>query len=182
MLGPTLVGERIRLIAPTEEMLPTFIRWLADPDVIRFLGMTHPLSLAQEKEWFDRTARSEKDITWAMMLGDRLIGITGIHDIHWKNRRAITGSLIGETDEWRKGYASEAHRLRTRYGFMELNLEKLVSGAFIDNIGSIRALEKSGYRQCGLSRRHEFRHGRWYDFWHGEVLREEWLADNSLSG
>jgi RimJ/RimL family protein N-acetyltransferase len=176
MLGPTILGERVRLVAPNEEMLPTYIRWLADPDIVRYLGILFPPSIGQEKEWFDRVCRSNDDIIWAIMVGDKLIGTSGIHRIHWRNRRAITGSLIGEKDEWRKGYASEAHRLRTQYAFEQLNLEKLESEAFTENLGSIRALEKSGYRQCGLARRHEFRHGKWHDFWLGEVLRDEWRA------
>jgi [ribosomal protein S5]-alanine N-acetyltransferase len=121
-------------------------------------------------------------VFWVIALGERIIGTSGIHDISWRNRRAMTGSLIGEKDEWRKGYASEAHRLRTRYAFEELGLEKLQSSAVVENVGSIRALEKSGYRQYGIARRHEFRNGRWYDMWFGEVLRDEWREAQPASG
>ncbi|MDX1932038.1 MAG: GNAT family protein [Capsulimonadales bacterium] len=176
MLGPTLIGERVRLIAPNEEMLPMFIRWLADPEVVRFLGIRFPPSIGQERDWFDRVSKSADDIVWVIAVGDRPIGTSGIHRIDWRNRRGLTGSLIGEKDEWRKGYATEAHRLRTRYAFEELNLEKLESAAIAGNAGSIRALEKAGYRQCGLARRHEFRQGQWHDEWRGEVLRDEWRS------
>ena len=174
MLGPILEGERLRLIPPTETMLETYIRWLADREVTRYLGRTTPPSLTEEREWFERVTRSETDIIWAIMLGDKVIGTSGIHSIDWPNRHAGTGSMIGEKDEWRKGYASEAHRLRTRFAFHDLGLEKLTSSAAVENIGSIRALEKSGYRQWGISRRHVWREGAWHDMWHGEVLRDEW--------
>jgi len=174
MLGPILQGERVRMIPPTPEMLPTFIRWLSDTDVNRYLGLGTPPSLAEEQEWYDRTARSKDDLVWAIMLGDKLIGTSGIHRIDWRNRRAITGVLLGEKEEWGKGYATEAHALRTRYAFDELGLEKLMTEAFMENRGSIRALEKTGYRQYGTTRHHIFRHGRWHDFWLAELLRDEW--------
>ena len=179
MLGPVIVGEKVRLVTPSEEMLPAYIRWFGDPDITRYLGLPFPPSLAMEKEWFERTARSDKDIVWAIFVGDKLIGTTGIHGIDYQNRHAVTGSLIGEKDEWGKGYASDAHKIRTRYAFEMLGLEKIQSGAFTENIGSIRALEKSGYRQYGLERRHVYRHGRWHDHWLGELLREDWERDNT---
>ena len=177
MLGPVLIGERgVRLAPITIEMLPTFVGWFADTDVTRYLTLRFPPSPAMEQEWFDRTASSPEDIVWAVLVGERLIGTTGIHRIHWLNRRALTGNLIGEKTEWGKGYGSETVRLRTRFAFTELGLEKLTTKVFVENVGSRRALEKAGYRQCGLARRDEWRHGRWHDMWLGEVLRDEWLA------
>jgi RimJ/RimL family protein N-acetyltransferase len=182
MLGPILSGERVRMVPPTPEMLPAYLRWFSDTEVTRYLGHATPLSLAEEQEWFDRTARSKDDVVWAIMVGDKLIGASGIHRIDWRNRRAITGVMLGEKDEWSKGYATEAHALRTRYAFEELGLEKLMSEAFIENRGSIRALEKTGYRQYGTARHHIFREGRWHDFWLGELLRDEWLEARATTG
>ncbi len=174
MFGPVLTGERLRLAPPTPEMLPDFIRWLADPEVTRYLGVTFPPTLASEQEWFERMSKSGDDIIWAILLGDAVIGVTGIHHINWRQRRAITGNLIGEKSEWNKGYGSEAVRLRTRYAFDELNLEKIQTAAFMENVGSRRVLEKAGYQQIGVARRHEWRHGKWHDMWLAELLREDW--------
>jgi RimJ/RimL family protein N-acetyltransferase len=179
MFGPNIAGERVRLGPPDATMIPAFLRWLADPDVTRYLGAGFPPSHTMEQEWLDRIARSEADVVWAVWAtdgeaGDRLIGTTGIHGLNWRDRRATTGNLIGEKAEWRKGYGSEAVRLRTRYAFEMLGLQKVMTEAFAENLASIRALEKAGYRQCGTLRRHVFRHGRWHDFWVAELLREEW--------
>lgn len=179
MFGPNIVGERVRLGPPDATMIPAFLRWMADPEVIRYLTPTFPPSEAMEQEWLDRMARDENQVLWAVWAtdgeaGDRLIGTTGIHRLNWRDRRAVTGNLIGEKAEWGKGYGSEVVRLRTRYAFEMLGLEKVMTEAFQENRGSIRALEKAGYRQCGTLRRHIYRHGRWHDFWLAELLREEW--------
>jgi RimJ/RimL family protein N-acetyltransferase len=176
MLGPILQGERVRLVPTSPEMLPAFIEWLADTEVTRYLGRDCPFSLAQEQEWYERICKSDDQIHWGIMLGEKLIGTIGIHQIDWRQRHAVTGIILGAKEEWGKGYAPEAQALRTRFAFEELGLEKLMTSAIRENTRSIRALEKVGYRQCGLFRRHIFRQGRWHDMWHAELLRDEWLS------
>jgi RimJ/RimL family protein N-acetyltransferase len=176
MFGPVLRGERVRLAPPIEDYLPHYCRWFADLEVTRYLILRNPPSPGMEREWLDRVARSETDVVWAILVGDRLIGNTGIHAIDWRNRHASTGIMLGEKAEWGKGYATEVMRLRTRYAFRELGLEKLSSSALMDNEGSKRALMRAGYRQYGVSRRDQYRDGRWQDLWLCDVLREEWQA------
>jgi RimJ/RimL family protein N-acetyltransferase len=176
MLGPILEGPRVRLVPTTEEMLPQFISWFADAEITRFLGRDNPPSMKEEREWYERICASEKDVVWAITVEGKLIGTIGIHAINFRNRNAVTGIMIGEKDEWGKGYAPEAQTLRARYAFEELGLEKLMTEAFAENTRSIRSLEKVGYRQIGVRRRHIFRGGRWHDMWLGELLRDEWTG------
>ena len=128
----------------------------ADMEVTRYMLYRHPLSDKGETEWLERTATDDKMVMWAIIArsSGRLVGNTGIHDINWRNRHAMTGIVIGEKDEWGKGYAGEAMRLRTRYAFLELGLEKLITTVVNPNEASRRALERAGYKQCGLYRRH----------------------------
>lgn len=174
MLGSNIQGSLVRLVPPSEEMISQFLRWFADMEVTRYLTLQNPPSTRMEEEWLDRAARSESDVLWAITADGRTIGTIGIHAIDWRHRQAQTGTVIGEKECWHRGYASEAMRLRTRYAFEELNLVKLTTRVFAENVGSIRALEKAGYRQCGLARRDAYMHGRWHDSWMGELLREEW--------
>lgn len=174
MLGPIMHGSLVRLVPPAEAMIPQFVRWFADTEVTRYLTLQNPPSVKMEEEWLDRIARSETNILWAITAGDQTIGTIGIHAIDWRHRQAQTGTVIGERECWRRGYASEAMLLRTRYAFEELNLEKLTTRVFAENVGSRRALERAGYRQCGLARKDAYMHGRWHDSWLGELLREEW--------
>lgn len=182
IFGPIIQGQLIRLQPLTKDMIPLFCRWFADLEVTRYLVLRFPPSPGMEAEWLERTARSDVDVVWAITVDGRPIGSIGIHASDWRNRRASTGIMIGERSEWGKGYASEAMRLRTRFAFEELGLEKLSTWVFTENKGSIRALEKAGYKGCGLARKHEYRRGRWHDAWLGEVLREEWAGANSEPG
>lgn len=177
MFGPILRGTKIHLAPPQPSYLETYIRWFADLMVTRYLSIPSTLSLKQEEEWFERMSSAPDHVVWAILLNedDTLIGNTGLHSIDWRHRHAESGIMIGETVHWGKGYASEAMRLRTAYAFSELGLEKVGTRVYDDNVASRRALEKAGYRQCGLLRRQRFGGGKWHDEWLGEILRDEWV-------
>jgi RimJ/RimL family protein N-acetyltransferase len=178
MLGPVIEGERIRLEPPRPEFIPAYQRWFADREVTRYLRYRTPLTAKQQEQWLEDRARDEHGVLWTIVVKEngRPIGNTALERIDWRNRRAESGTVIGERDEWGKGYATEAMRLRTRYAFRELGLEKLYTAVFLPNDASRRALERAGYRQCGLHRRHLLVDGRWHDAWLGEILRDEWEA------
>ena len=176
MFGPVIEGERVRLEPPRSEHAATFQRWFADMEVTRYLLHRHPPTLRQEEDFLESAAEDRHRVLWVIVLrdGGKLIGATGLEKIDWRTRDAESGIMIGDRSEWRRGHASEAMRLRTEYAFQELGLRKVWTGVWLPNHGSRRALEKAGYRQCGLMRRHAFVDGRWLDVWLAEVHRDDW--------
>jgi ribosomal-protein-alanine N-acetyltransferase len=180
MLGPVIEGERVRLEPPRAEYLAAFVRWFADMEITRYLLHRTPLTAKQQEEWLEATSRDEHVVLWSIVVKEsgRLIGNTALERISWRNRHAESGTVIGEKDEWGKGYASEAMRLRTAYAFCELGLEKVYTFVVATNEASRRGLERAGYRECGRSRRHYLVDGRWHDAWIGEILREDWEREN----
>ncbi len=178
MLGPVIVGERVRLEPARPENAPTYIRWFADRAVTRYLVVRYPSSLKQQEEWIEQMAASEHDVLWAMAraVDGGLVGNLGLHRIAWRNRNAEIGYVIGERDQWGKGFATEAVKLATAYAFLELGLEKVWATVTAPNEASRRALERNGYTQCALFRRDRYVDGAWHDLWVGEILRDEWQS------
>lgn len=174
MFGPVLRGDHVTLRPADDSDPPRFIPWFADMEVTRYLGRRMAVALYYEVEMLKKLGESDQDVWWVIEVAGEAIGATGIHNIDWLNAHAVTGIVIGEKQHWRKGYATEAMRLRTRYAFRELNLHKLMTEVFVGNEASRRALEKNGYRTIGTHRDHFFTLGRWHDVWIGEVLREDW--------
>lgn len=174
MLGPTLAGERLTLSPPTEEDLPLFCRWFADREITRYLLTQFPPSPQQEQDWFQRIASNQTDVVWVLRVDGQTIGSTGVHGIDWINRHATTGTMIGEREQWGKGYGTESVRLRTAFAFDDLGLERLETEVFSQNIGMHRALERSGYRKIGTRQHYIYRGGCWHDVSLLELLRDEW--------
>jgi RimJ/RimL family protein N-acetyltransferase len=57
------------------------------------------------------------------------------------------GYLIGDREVWGKGYATEAIVALSDFAFSELGLTELTAGAYSENQGSIRVLEKCGFEK-----------------------------------
>ena len=174
MFGPVLRGERVTLRPGREDDAEHFVRWFADMEVTRFLARRMAITLEDEKEFLKKVGESKDDVWWVIEAENKPIGAVGIHGISWLDANGSTGIVIGEKDCWNKGYATDAMRLRTRYAFRELNLHKLKTQAYMENEGSRRALQKTGYTQAGIQRQEFYKDGRWHDVWEGELLREDW--------
>jgi len=54
---------------------------------------------------------------------------------------------------WGKGYATEAVRAVLKFGFRVLKLHRMEAGCAVDNIASIRVLEKVGMQMEGQRRK-----------------------------
>jgi RimJ/RimL family protein N-acetyltransferase len=178
MFGPLLRGEKVTLRPARENDAGDFVRWFADMEVTRFLSRRMAITLQQEQEFLKKIGESKDDVWWVLEADGKAIGATGIHRIDWIDANGTTGIVIGDKDYWRKGYATEAMQLRTRYAFRELNLHKLLTEVDTDNEASKKALERNGYRSVGIRREQTFREGKWKDRWLGEVLREDWEKTN----
>lgn len=114
-----LEGEKIYLRPMEKADLPVFIRWLSDPEITRFTTM-QAYTMEDETQWYDKMTTSGNDEIWCIHLkaSDKLIGNCGYHG----NTRhpgyegeAFLGIIIGEKDEWGKGYGTDAFRTLIDY-------------------------------------------------------------------
>jgi len=55
--------------------------------------------------------------------------------------------------QWRKGYATEALNCLLEFGFNTLNLHRIEAGCAVNNLGSIKVLEKVGMSYEGRKRK-----------------------------
>jgi RimJ/RimL family protein N-acetyltransferase len=120
--------------------------------------------LEDEHEWFDRIRAQTDSLTWGIWdITDerKLIGTTGLHDIGGDHiRQATSGSMIFRQEYWGKGIATAIHKARTWYAFEQLGLHRLKSQALQPNVGSRKALERSGYCLVYTERNFLFVDGR----------------------
>ena len=179
MKNPFLIGERIYLRPLDEEDLDRCLRWINDPEVLHTLGRRFPMSRTLEKEWLAGHYKSEKRFSFAIVLkdGDRHIGNCGFNDIDYVNRKAVFGILIGEKDQWGRGYGPEAARLVVDYGFKQLGMHRISLEVYSHNTRAQRAYEKVGFVLEGRMRESHFRDGCYYDTLVMAILEGEWKGE-----
>jgi RimJ/RimL family protein N-acetyltransferase len=172
-----LRGKKSVLCPLDKEMhLRNCYRWMNDSELNCFLAIFLPQTKPKEEEWFDKANKDDKSIVFAIeTLDGRHIGMIGLHNINWKDRTAMTGTVIGEKELWGKGYGTDAKMLLLYFAFNTLGLEKICSETFEFNERSKNYSLKCGYVIEGKKRKQMFSNGKRWDVIVLGVLREEWL-------
>jgi [ribosomal protein S5]-alanine N-acetyltransferase len=176
MHNPFLVGERIYLRPLDTDDLERCLRWINDPGITSTLTMRFPMSRSQEESWLLSHYKDQSNLSLAIVIknDDQHIGNCGLHSIDYVNRNAEFGIMLGESDQWGKGYAPEAGQLIVNYGFKQLAMHRIYLNVYSHNNRAKRAYEKLGFVHEGIMRESYFRDGRYYDSLIMAILESEW--------
>jgi RimJ/RimL family protein N-acetyltransferase len=172
------VGTQVRL-RPLErsDLNPTYLSWLNDSEVTRYLETgTFPTTRGDLDQFYDSLRGSRSQVIFAIeeRKKSRHIGNVKLGPIHWVNRSATLGILVGEKQYWGKGIGKEATRLLVEYGFYRLNLNRINLGVFAEHEPAIRCYAAIGFKVEGRFRQALFRDGEYKDhLWMG-LLRSEY--------
>ena len=125
--------------------------WLRDPLVNEFLEVRHHIPNQSELEqYIARINSSDDNLLLGIFLKDNVhIGNIKIGPINWLYERGMIGILIGQRDEWGKGYATEAIGGLTHYAFEHLHLSAVWAGCYSTNWASFKAFLNVGYKESG---------------------------------
>ena len=77
-------------------------------------------------------------------------------------------------DHWRKGYTTEALTRLLDFGFNDLKLHRIEAGCAVENIASIKTLEKVGFTREGMKRKKLPIRGEWKDNFFYGILEEDY--------
>jgi len=177
MQNPFLVGERIYLrpLEPFQDY-HLYATWRNDEEIRRYFSI-YPTSDTRGKERLEQFYKDGKHLVFGVALNEdyRLIGLVGLKDINYINQTAEFYIIIGDRTIWGKGYGTEATKLMLRYGFMELNLNRIQTQDMEDNIGGWRADEKAGFKYEGTLRSVIQRFGKYTNVRVYSMLRHEYF-------
>jgi diamine N-acetyltransferase len=179
-----IYGDRIRFRAIDRDDLPTFVKWINDPEVRQGTGIYLPFSMADEEDWFEgmrkhpaeehnlaievhEPAEEREKENWKM------IGTCGFFNHDGRNRSAEFGIMIGDKSYWNKGFGTEAVRLLVQHGFNTLNLNRIYLRVLENNPRAIRAYEKAGFTHEGRQRQADFKDGKYSDLLVMSILKDE---------
>jgi RimJ/RimL family protein N-acetyltransferase len=180
-----LRGELVRLAAPNPEAeAATVAAWSRDSEFQHLLevGVPRPLAARSVKAEISELLEDEKrqdrlfPFVIRTLADDRLIGFADLEVNDWSQRNAWIGIGIGQRQDWGQGYGTDAMRLLMRFGFAELNLERLTLSVFAYNGRARRSYIKAGFVVEGRQRERLRRGSRRYDMIFMGVLRDEWRA------
>jgi RimJ/RimL family protein N-acetyltransferase len=174
---PFVIGERVylRALEPSQDN-HLYATWLCDQEIRRYFSV-YPTSDSRGRERLETFYKDFRHILLGVALksDNRLIGLVGLKDINTLNQSAEFYIIIGDRSIWGQGYGTEATKLMLRYGFLELNLNRIQTMDMEENVAGWRADEKAGFKLEGTLREHIQRFGKYHNERIYSLLRSEFL-------
>lgn len=161
-----LIGDKIYLRRLQEsDFTERYVRWLNDPETNRYMEFRFTVWTREKLIQYmsERQANAEYFLAICMRDDDLHIGNIKLGSIDRDHLRADIGLMIGDKAYRGRGLATEAIRLVTDFAFTKIRLQKLVAGAYIDNVASIKAFEKCGFTREGCLKDHASSDGKRVD-------------------
>jgi len=128
-----------------------YVDWLNDTDVIRYLESGGNYSIEALKAFLQE--QEKKDILfWAILIkGENLhIGNIKIDPIDSTDRSGEYGIMMGDKDQWGKGYAKEASIRIIEHCFKDLRLSKITLGVVDKNMTALNLYKKIGFEKASV--------------------------------
>lgn len=162
---------------PIESRDQEFIHSLDSDPVVRanVVGWDFPSSFSHQGKWFEGLVPSMTHRWIVEDLEGIALGLTGLWDVDWHNRNALTGlKLGGENPRRGRGFGRDAIMAVMAFAFYDVGLERLYASILEGNVASLRAYTQlCGWQVEGTSRNHVWRHGGFVNLIQIGVLRED---------
>ena len=142
------------------DVTPSYVRWMNDPDVVRYLMAGRSRHTRASVRAFVRGCRDE---TFAIRYRGRHVGNVMLRTLDPVSRVGEVGILLGDRSTWGRGVASAAVQQLTALAFGAWKLEKLWAGTC--NPAAARLFHRNGWSREGYQRRHVYLSGQWCDHW-----------------
>lgn len=139
-----------------EDVSSDYVDWLNDPDVNQFLETRFAAqSEASCRKFVTDMMHDPASHLFGIYIGSSSehIGNIKLGFINSNHRTGQISFFIGSRAYWGQGYATEAIRRITRWGFDELGLARIEAGCYENNFSSLRALLKANYTVEGFFRK-----------------------------
>lgn len=118
-----------------------------------------------DKKWLeDKMMNNINNVYCAVCITEsgKMIGFISLNDIDYRNRKAHWGGmLIGDVEERKKGYATSAAYLMLKFGFEELNLNKITGYWLEDNVSSLLIGKRLGFQEEGKLNEEVFKNNKY---------------------
>ena len=152
---------------------------------MKFLGLSSIEALQNEKSKFDKGLSTfNKHFLYFQLLdkiSKKIIGWCGYHTWYIEHQRAEIGYGLFDDDFKNKGLMSEAMEVVLKYGFTQMDLNRVEAFIGPENVPSLKLVQKFGFVKEGQLRQHYFKNDRMEDSVVFGLLKEKYKNTSNNS-
>lgn len=158
------------------------LNYLNHEEVYRFINEEDtPRTMAEaegEVNYWAGLFKHRRSIYWAIARKDtnQVIGTCGFNIWSRTHDRAEISYDLSH-DYWGQGLMTSALRLIIKYAFEHMKLKRVQATVVLDNKGSIRVLQKLGFKDEGILRKYNCLRGKYCDSRMMAILDEDFRRD-----
>jgi [ribosomal protein S5]-alanine N-acetyltransferase len=176
-----LVGDKVYLRYPTVDDAEEIFERLTSK--IRRTAHIGAKTVQDQRAWLKshpKMRREKQEIHFAIVekKTEEIIGLGGFCNLHMRKKYGEVGVWITES-KWKKGFAKEATKLFMKYGFEDLNLNRVEAVARVKNPAAWRLLENLGMTREGTLRQRAKLGDKPADDYMYSILKSEWGKKNA---
>lgn len=179
IIAPFLKGETIDLLPLNLDHLNLYTKWFNLEEMRLFSGTEFPQTKEEIKKKFESEDKGVKQNIFLEIWHkkeEEVIGLAILNHINWFNRSANILVII-EPGYQKKGIGTEVGNILVKYGFLELNLQKLQTTINDANTAGWKLAEKVGFNLEAKLEDEAYLNGKYYDERKYGLLRENWSAN-----
>ncbi len=142
-----------------------YLSWLNNPEINKFLESRYSIAtLLSISDYVENHYNDKSNLLLGIYDNNTSEHIGNIKlSINFHHKRGNIGILIGEKKFMSKGFATEAVKILTNFGFEHYNLHKINAGMYINNKASTKIFEKNGYQIDAILKEDSFYDKKWID-------------------
>ncbi len=167
---------KIVLRAISDSDSEKLFEWVNDRELKSYTDHFHPVSEAEHKAWFNSVFHRKDQVLFGIEDNDKklLIGTCGLFELDFVSRQGELRIKLGDKNYWGSGAGTQAVLELVRFGFQDLNMNRIWLKVMTDNVRAIRSYEKAGFKSEGTLRRAMFINREYKDITLMALLAEEY--------
>jgi RimJ/RimL family protein N-acetyltransferase len=168
LINPEEIGELVYLRSlEVEDIDEGWLGWVNNPDTsseLTSIGENKKLTKKDLESYLENSQMPKaKMFAICLKADDTYIGNARISSIDYNHSKCSFGRFIGNVGYRGKGLGSEVLKLIQYHCFLRLNLNRVSTVVFTDNIPSIKSNEKAGMVEEGVLRQSIYHKGEFRD-------------------
>ena len=158
-----LTSDKIILKKVEKEDLETLRNWRNEPSLRKYFREHKDISKTDQENWYqNKVLNDPNQYNFSIFADDKLIGHCGLYYINWISRSAEFGIYLGDFNYRNGGYGSDALKTLIKYGFEDLNLNRIWCEVYKNN-EALDIYKHLGFKYEGTLRSTYYNEGQYWD-------------------